>query len=842
MHSPLGRMQMQAALRHEQEAGEEACEIGGGNARQVASAYLKGGRELYVRSDALAVSDRDGRTVLEIDAGTVRSAVAPNPRTVRVTWATGRCGPEGWEAGRGRRGTGGGRSYCDLELDMKRMYPDRADRRAAEGAEAPALARAIVAVARARLASLAGRRWKADAAQLLREAAREAGGQGASESGGTLAAGPCSGRLVVGPGERVFGEYEDAQWLYGDGAACVTGRGVYLVDPDRGLCLDLPFELFEGCTVSNRTVSVRYGAGRARGEGGPDGGKAGSFDLRVPGSGARSLAGDIREAYSQCGEADARRLDELDAKFARLAPTEMLVEAYGKQREWEGERVLDEYAKLLAARRWGAWYGSGSEMYDHRVAAACVLAGVPVEAAGALTADDRRLHVALRGHAEARAEYEARIRPLLADLFDLQTDGLPESEKRALLSVPHWRIIHETIEEAARSGRRPGASFVPPTARRYELLAADIGARRVGGGEEERDVDAGRSALGMGREGWGSPCPWTGDEAARVLARPGYAEALAECDAVRAEYGMLDIVSPRALSMLAGRRLLEGARVRAARAYEAWASGAGAGAGGKEAPGELRARRLPPFTNPYDYSWIQYLIDNMSRTADELIRIRRGENKTMSRRLREAHARSQEARARVAGPAVPPSVPRGGVHGDAWYDPDARLWFTANTLRGVADSPLAAAGPDECERLHGVRATAFAARDVSVRHGLPAVRDARAGLWALLPTIPDKAITREMIIDMELGSLNYACAEALACITNEGLLCEYTHAEYTIICGSGALDMPVGSEAREWAIGRKVLPLAERMRRFEFAIATDLLGVSGRHCNGGAGAGPHRHA
>lgn len=837
MHNPLGRIQRQATLRREQEADGDA---GGGarGARQVVSAYLKGGRELYVRSDALAVSDRDGRAVLGIDAGDVRSAVAPNARTVRVTWAAGRSVPEDWDAG-----ATGGRSYCDLELDLKRMYPDRADRRAAEGAEAPSLARAIVAVARARLASLAGRRWRADAAQLLGDAAREAGGADgaaaaaeAAASGGALEAGPCSGSLVVGPGERVFGEYAGAQWLHGDGTACVTDRGVYLVDPDRGLCLDLPFELFEGCSVSNRTVSVRY-VGRERG------GRGGSFDLRVPGSGAAALAGDIREAYSRCGEADARRLEELEAKFARLAPPELLVEAYGKQREWEGERVLDEYAKLLAARRWGAWYGSGSALYDHRVAAACVLAGVPVEAAGSLTGDDRRMHAALRGHAEARAEYEERIRPLLADLFGLQTDGLPESEKRALLSVPHWRIIHETMEEAARSGRRPDSSFVPQTARRYELLAADIGARRVGGGEEDWDADAGRRVLGMGRAGWASPCPWTADEAARVLARPGYAETLAECDAVRAEYGMLDIVSPRALSVLAGRRLLEGARIRAARAYEAWASrvgGASGGGGGGAAPGELRARSLPPFDDPYDYSWMQYLIDNMSRTADELIRIRRGDGMTMSRRLREAHARSQEARARVAGPAVPPSAPRGGVHGDAWHDPDARLWFTANPLEGVADSPLAAAGPDECERLHGVRATAFAERDVTVRHGMPAVRDGRAGLWALLPTVPDASITREMIIDMERGSLDYACAEAEACITNEGLLCEYTHAEYAIICGSGALDMPVGSEAREWAIGSAVLPLSERMRRFEFAMATDLLGVSGRWAGGETAEGRPR--
>lgn len=827
MHGPLGRIQRQVVLRREQEADEDAGR-GAPGARQVVSAYLKGGREMYVRSDALAVSDRDGRTILEIDAEEVRSAVAPGARTVRVTWSPGRRGPEGAE--------GGGRSYCDLELDMKRMYPDRADRRAAEGSEAPSLARTIVAVARARLAALAGRRWRADAAQLLREAAREAGGAVGPEEGAPLAAGPCSGRLVVGPGERIFGEYDGVQWLHGDGTACVTGRGVYLVDPGKGLCLDLPFELFEGCDVANRTVSMRYGGGRAGAGRSPEEEKGGAFDLRVPGSGARAMAGDILEAYSRCGEADARRLGELEAKFARLAPTELLVEAYGKQREWEGERVLDEYTKLLAARRWGAWYGSGSELYDHRAAAACVLAGVPVEAAGGLTAGDRRLHGALRGHAEARAEYEERIRPLLADLFSLQTDGLPESEKRGLLAVPHWRIIHETIEEAARSGRRPGPSFVAPTARRYELLAADIGARRVGGGAEDWDVDAGRSALGLGRGGCASPCPWTGEEAARVLARPGYAEALAECDAVRAEYGMLDIVSPRALSVLAGRRLLEGARVRAGRAYEAWASGVGSGSGSGSgdgrAHGESRARQLPPFTDPYDYSWIQYLVDNMSRTADELVRIRLGERRTMSSRLREAHARSQEARARVAGSPVPPSAPREGVHGDAWYDPGARLWFTANTLGGVADSPLAAAGPDECERLHGVRATAFAARDVAVRHGLPAVRDGREGLWALLPTVPDGSITKEMVVDMERGSLNYACEEAEACITNEGLLCEYTHAEYSIICASDALDMPVGSEAREWAIGSAVLPLPERMRRFEFAIATDLLGVSGRRADG----------
>ncbi len=833
MHGPLGRMQRQAEARREREAdsGAPGGAPGAGAARQVASAYLRKGRELYVRSDALAVSDRGGGAVLEVDMAAVRSAIAPDARTVRVTWAAGRGGGGREEApaaaAEGGGGMRGGRSYCDLELDMKAMYPDRADRRAAEETEAPALARAVVSAARARLAALAGRRRRADAAQLLGEAAREAGGGG----GGAAAGGPCSGQLVVGPGERVVGEYGGVQWSRGRGSACVTGRGVYLVDAVRGLCIDLPFELFAGCSVSNRTVTVRYG-----GEGGaaaaaaavpgrrPEGGReeeGGSFDLRVPGAGAQSLAGDILEAYSQCGEAEVRRLGELESKFARLAPPELLVEAYGRQREWEEDRVLDEYAKLLAAKRWGARYGAGAELYDHRVAAACVVSGVPLEAAGGLDDGDRRLHGALRGHADARAEYEARIRPLLADLFDLQTDGLPESEKRALHAVPHWRIIHEVIEEAARSGRRPGPSFVPPTARRYELLAADIGARMVGGGGGGREdgAEAGREALGLGRSGLEPPCPWTGEEAARILGRPGYAEALAECDAVRAEYGMLDIVSPRALSLLAGRRLLGGARRRAARAYGAWAAGGG---------GRGAAVPLPPFEDPYDYSWMQYLIDNLSRTADELVRIRLGLDATMTGMLREARARSQEARARIAGAAVPPSAPRGGVRGDAWHMPDDRLWFTANTLEAVAESPLAAAGPDECERLHGVRATAFAERDVSVRHGLPAVRDAEAGLWALLPTVPDSSITRGMVADMERGELDYSCAEAEACITNEGLLCEYTHAEYSIICGSGAPDMPAGSEAREWAIGSSVLPLAERMRRFEFAVESDMLGVDGR--------------
>lgn len=808
MHGPLDRMHMQAGLRREREAGGGP---GGAAApRQIASAYLRGGRELYVRSDALAVSEGGGGggPALEVDAAAVRSAVAPDARTVRVTW-------DG--------GGEGGRSYCDLALDMKRMYPDRADRRAAEGSEAPSLARAIVAVARARLAAAAGRRWRADAAELLEEAAREAGGGGAAGAAGAgpLAGGPCSGQLVVGPGERIVGEYGGVQWSRGRGDACVTGRGVYLVDAVRGLCIDLPFEAFEGCAVANRTVSVRYGGGGGEEAGAGSRRAGGSFDLRVPGAGAKSLAGDILEAYSRCGEAEARRLGELESKFSRLAPSELLVEAYGRQREWEEDRPLDEYTKLLAAKRWGAWYGSGSELYDHRAAAACVLSGVPLEAAGGMEDADRRLHGALRGHAEARAEYEARIRPLLADLFEMQAGGLPESERRALQAVPHWRIIHEVIEEAARTGRRPGPSFVPPTARRYELLAADIGARMVGGaGGGRAGAEAGRKELGLGRSWPGAPCPWTGGEAARILAGPRYAEALAECDAVRAEYGMLDIVSPRALSLLAGRRLLAGARARSARAYRAWASGGGH-RGGAPAP-------LPPFEDPYDYSWMQHLIDNMSRTADELVRIRLGMDASVSGMLREARARSQEARARAAGASVPPSVPRAGAHGDAWHDPGARLWFTANTLEAVAGSPLAAAGPDECERLHGVRATAFSERDVTVRHGLPAVRDGEAGVWALLPTVPDASITRGMVVDMERGSLDYSCVEAEACITNEGLLCEYTHAEYAIICGSGASGMPAGSEAREWAIGSAVLPLAERMRRFEFALATDLLGVDGK--------------
>lgn len=53
-----------------------------------------------------------------------------------------------------------------------------------------------------------------------------------------------------------------------------------------------------------------------------------------------------------------------------------------------------------------------------------------------------------------------------------------------------------------------------------------------------------------------------------------------------------------------------------------------------------------------------------------------------------------------------------------------------------------------------MRATAFAERDVYVRHGLPAVRDAKAGLRALLPTAPDGSITSGMATDVERASLD----------------------------------------------------------------------------------------
>ena len=808
-------------------------------ARQIVAARLGRGRELYVRSDALVVADAGGRTLLALDAGSVRSAVAPSPRTVRVTWS-------------GGPGAGGpGRSYYDMDLD-----PGGASARSREGRGpgAAPLARAIVAAARARLASASGPERLGEARRLLRQAAEEAGGGGrqgeeeeeeeepapapAPAPAPPLSAGPCAGTIVLAPGERIVGTHVGVRWPRGRGDVCVTDRGVYLVDPAKGLCVDLPLEMFEGCTVSNRTVSVRYSenaAGGKEGEGGR--GAAASIELRVPGAGAKALAADMDRAYAACGAAGARRLAELEGRFARLTPRGLLEEARGwAERGWEeegegegeegggggsrgGGGELGEYAGLLAAWAWGAPPAPGARTYDRRVAAACILAGLPVEAAGGMTGRDARLHEAMRRHAEARAEYEARMRPLLAGLFEMQAGGLPERERRRLLAVPHWRIIHEVIEEAARTGRRTDASFVPPTARRYEMLAADVGARMLprngggGGGRVDRTADA-----------MHPPCPWTAGEAARILDRHGYAEAVGECDRTRARYGMLDIVSPLVLSLLAGRALRDEARVRAMRAYRAWAAGAGAGGDGRE-------RAAPPLADPYDYSWIRHLVASTPAEADEMIRASRGMDGSPMAALREAHARSLEARARISGAVVPPSIPRGGVHYDAWYDPAQGAWMSANPLAQVASSPLAALGPDECERLHGVRAAAFDASDVSMRHGMPAVAAQGAGggggggAMVLLPTVPDSAVTREMVVDKELGALAYAPAEPGMCVSNEGLLCPYTHAEYAAVCGSPRAAMPEGSEAREWAAGSAVLPLPERLRRFEFASRTGLLGV-----------------
>ena len=612
------------------------------------------------------------------------------------------------------------------------------------------------------------------------------------------------------------------RWPLGRGDVCVTDRGVYLVDPARGLCVDLPLELFEGCTVSNRTVSVRYSedAGGGNAGGGRD---AASLELRVPGSGAQALADDMRSAYSACGAAGARRLAELGERFARLAPRGLLEEARGWLGE-EGEEGkggdLAEYAGMLAAWRWGAPPAAGAMTYDRHVAAACILAGLPIEAAGGMTGRDARLHAAMRRHAEARTEYESRMRPLLAGLFEMQAEGLAEGERRRLLSVPHWRIIHEVIEEAARTGRRTDSSFVPPTAKRYEMLAADVGARmlpRMGrrGGRDNAGFD--RTAEAMQ-----PPCPWTAGEAARILGRDGYAEAVDECDRTRARHGMLDIVSPLVLSLLAGRALRDEARVRVARAYRAWAAGGGAG-------GDGNRRAAPPLNDPYDYAWIRHLASSTPAEADEMIRARMGLDVSPMAALSEAHARSLEARVRISGAVVPPSIPRGGVHGDAWYDPAQGVWMAANPLGLVAFSPLAVQGPDECERLHGVRAAAFDASDVSMRHGMPAVAAPGAGgsggAWVLLPTVPDSAVTREMVVDRERGALAYARAEPGMCVSNEGLLCPYTHAEYAAVCGSPRALMPEGSEAREWAAGSAVLPLPERLRRFEFVARTGLFGV-----------------
>ena len=95
----------------------------------------------------------------------------------------------------------------------------------------------------------------------------------------------------------------------------------------------------------------------------------------------------------------------------------------------------------------------------------------------------------------------------------------------------------------------------------------------------------------------------------------------------------------------------------------------------------------------------------------------------------------------------------------------------------------------------------------------------------LLPTVPDSAVTREMVVDRERGALEYERAEPGMCVSNEGLLCPYTHAEYAAVCGSSRALMPEGSEAREWAAESAVLPLPERLRRFEFAARTGLFGV-----------------
>ncbi len=714
--------------------GEEGADAGA----PARAAPLAGGALLRLGGGSLRVEDGRGGTVLEIDVGLVRSAVAPDRGTVRVSW----------------HGGGGRRYYYDARLDLARSHPEKAKRRLAARTEADGLARLIV------------------------RAAQDRNGNPDRAAGG--------GRLALRAGERLRYRHA-ARCRFGAGDLYITSAGAYFVGERAGLCLDLPMQLLASCSASGRTVRLRYGE---PGGGGGPAPRARTAELRVPGADARGVCLELEGAREAGGGGDERRLAEYAHRYGRMDPDGLHAEYYSGRRG--EEKPINDYARLLAARRWDAAYGRFT-LWDHTVVVASMLSGVPLEAAGDLTDEDRRLRARLDGFARERDEYMGKAAPLVRRLLGAQAAGLPEADAGAVRRVPHWAVSHQMLQELARSGRIP-EGFEPPMAAELRRVEGEVNSRAYAFQRGPPFRYAGLDEL---------PRPWTADGARRVLADPDYVEAAGALERLGGEGGpgMLDKMTPDALSLLLGEELAGQAGVRIRRLYDAWAEGV----------------PLAGPDDPRDPGWVEYAAGRIDAEKDEARRRHMGYGDTLAGTLRSAAALSAARKDRMSRQALPAARPA-DAFADAWYDAPRRAWFSASDCALLESAGPPHMGPGECEREIGVRARGFRRGSVRMMHGLPAARDGESGRWALLSTVEDGMVTAGMAADRAARLLDYSTAEPAVSLANTGLPARFTEAELSAVTGMEKEDAPPGTVARALASGMPLLPFRERMRRFLFFV------------------------
>ncbi len=260
-------------------------------------------------------------------------------------------------------------------------------------------------------------------------------------------------------------------------------------------------------------------------------------------------------------------------------------------------------------------------------------------------------------------------------------------------------------------------------------------------------------------------CPWSLDDAKRIVSDKDFVSILDAIISLNAEYGDIDKFMPgpmysKTFEITQYREVL----LRIRRVYDHWC-----------------ISHLPNKCTNKNRNWIQYVINNVNMQNQELFTNHHDEKQTAMDVIRTAESESQNTKTRLERIIIPKKIPACDIYADAWHDKSKHVWFTTNPFFRISDPDIHIMNPDECEQKYGFRAMAFPENMVHLKHGYPAIYNESGGWWVLLCTIHDEQITAEMVNEKFVCyTLSYEVSEPSLTLGNDGVFVYMTEQEYIL--------------------------------------------------------------
>ena len=700
------------------------------------SGHLKGNEELYVKNDSLVVIHGRKGNVFSMELQHIRCAYPTSHDTVRIFWRAPKDKSHSpWKYWH--------RYHYDFKLDLKKSYPEKKQRKIAEKTEAKRLA------------------------NLLSYAIQNNHNTNTHNT---------KGYLAMHTGEYLMNSYE-GQCKYGQGTMLITNLGIYFVVDHQGLCFDLPLDILDSYNFKNKTVKIHYhepfwidGYDKIINHNH-------KTDFRITSAPAQTVCDAIKKAYSDGGAKEARLLAQYTEKFGSMTRDEIYKEYHaGKYFTW---KEIDNYFHILGKRRWGMPTTSEIGEYDNRVVFACMRTGISLDVAGDLTEKDRAMREDSVRYEERFKEHLVLYQPLIFDIMGIMTKNLGPDDTDKVHGDYNTYVLFDVIEELAKNGS-VSESFEPASLIEWRQIAKDYSQKLISQNSPDGYNFRWRAEIF---------CPWSVDDAKRIMADKEYKSLL---DAIKSLNEKYSDISPLFNGAQYAKTfegdLRDEILLRGRRVYDEW----------------CKSHPLSEHTDHTDRSWVQYTIDNLDEDLLEIERERFDFEKTPIDSMRDAEMESKNKKTRLERAIKPKSIPDEDIYVDAWYDKSKHSWFTTNPYFRITEPGIEIMSPDLCDQKFGYRATVFSEDTVELKHGYPAIYDKEAKWWILLSSIEDKFITPEMVDEKCFQhTLKYENVEPQITIANDGSLPLSTEREWFLKSKDDAFQGPL-------------LPLNERIRRMIF--------------------------